>query len=151
MLGAGACGPAATSPTNAAQSIATSSTGPVTAEPATLIPTPAPSPSEALASRCAVASEATAAATIHVTQDKLGIFDYDGPVTIMAGQSVTFVNTKAAPHTITEGINGVAADDACVDTELATGAAVTITFTQPGTYQFTCHPHPPMQTSVVVK
>jgi len=91
------------------------------------------------------------AATVHVTQDKLGFFDYDGPYTIKAGQSVAFVNGMAAAHTITEGTFGAKVDDACVDTLLGTGGTVSITFSQPGTYQLTCKPHPAMQTTIVVK
>jgi plastocyanin len=93
----------------------------------------------------------SAAVTINVTQDKLGFFDYTGPVTAKAGQSVAFVNGATAAHTVTEGYFGAKADDACADALLGTGATITITFAKPGTYQFTCRPHPAMQTTVIVK
>jgi plastocyanin len=149
LLAASGCGPRST-PQDTQLGIASAAT-PSGTEAATPVPILAPTPTAAVASRCVVTSGGVAAATIHVTQDSVGFFDYDGPVTITAGQSVTFVNGNAVAHTITEGIDGVKAEDACVDALLGTGASVAVTFRQPGTYQFTCRPHPVMQTTVIVK
>jgi plastocyanin len=148
----GGCSGATSTPTRS-EAVPVQSAAAIMSAPATYAPTAIPSPTPATASRCGVATNASvaASATIHVTQDKLGFFDYDGPVTIKAGQSVTFVNGMTAAHTITEGYFGEKADDACVDAPLGTGATVTITFTKAGSFQFTCRPHPAMQTTIVVK
>jgi plastocyanin len=146
------CG-GATPPPTGTEAASTLAPVVITAPASTPSPTTVPSPTPAIASRCGVSTDpvATDAATIRVTQDSMGFFDYDGPVTIKAGQSVTFVNGNGAPHTITEGVYGEAVADACVDTRLGTNTSMTITFDEPGTYQFTCRPHRSMQTTVVVK
>ena len=102
-------------------------------------------------SRCAVTPGVPANATIHVTQDDLGFYHFDGPVTIKAGQAVSFANGNAVYHTITEGVYAQVATNACVDELLGTSSTVTVTFTKPGTYLLFCVPHPVMQTKVIVK
>jgi|GEM_PF-798292 plastocyanin len=143
--------PGASPPTVVSPSIVATVT--ITPPPSIHAPTATSSPTAGTPSGCRVTTEThvATAATIHVTQDKLGFFDYTGPVTIKSGQSVTFVNGMAAYHTITQGFFGAKDDGACADELLRTGASVSITFTKPGTYQFTCQPHPSMQTTVVVK
>ena len=101
--------------------------------------------------RCAVTPDASPSATIGVTKDSLGFFDYGDPVTIKTGQAVVFTNGNGAPHTITEGTYGEAAAGACVNVPLANNTSVIVTFYQPGTYQITCRPHKVMQTSVTVQ
>jgi plastocyanin len=108
----------------------------------------APSPSGPV--RCAVTPDAKPSATIKIFTNNVGIFNYSDPVTIKAGQAVVFMNPNGSPHTITEGTDGKATANACVNVGIASDANVIVTFYQPGTYQITCRPHPPMQTSVIV-
>lgn len=72
-------------------------------------------------------------------------------ITVSAGDPVTFVNGDAAPHTVTEGTNGEAADDPIVDEEVAGNSEVEITFDEPGTYQITCLFHSNMNMTVTVE
>lgn len=110
-----------------------------------------PAASHAGAIRCAVTPDASPSATITATKDVVGIFEWTDPVTIKAGQAVAFVNPNGSPHTVTEGSNGVAVADPCVDAPLSSNKTVLVTFYLPGTYQITCRPHAPMQTSVIVQ
>ena len=116
---------------------------------ASTVPAQSTSPSGPV--RCAVTPDASPSATIGVTKDSLGFFDYGDPVTIKTGQAVVFTNGNGAPHTITEGTYGEAAAGACVNVPLANNTSVIVTFYQPGTYQITCRPHKVMQTSVTVE
>jgi plastocyanin len=109
----------------------------------------APNPSGPL--RCAVTPDVSPSATIKITTDKLGIYQFGAPVTIKVGQAVVFSNGNNAPHTITEGSNGQAATNACVDVGISQSAKVTVTFYLAGDYHITCRPHPPMNTAVHVK
>lgn len=137
----------AVSPTPSASTAASMSTaGAVSTVPSV---STAQSPSGPL--RCAVTPDASPSATIGVTKDSLGFFDYGDPVTIKTGQAVVFTNGNGAPHTITEGTYGEAAAGACVNVPLANNTSVIVTFYQPGTYQITCRPHKVMQTSVLVQ
>jgi plastocyanin len=111
----------------------------------------APSASPAGPVRCAVTPDASPSATIQIVKDSLGFFNFDAPATIRAGQAVVFTAPNGSPHTLTEGTYGKAADNACVNVGIANDTSVTVTFYQPGTYQITCRPHPPMQTSVTVQ
>jgi len=98
-----------------------------------------------------VTPDASPSATIKIFTNNVGIFNYSDPVTIKAGQAVAFMNPNGSPHTITEGTYGQAAADACVNVPIANNSSVIVTFYLPGTYQITCKPHPPMQTSVTVQ
>ena len=109
----------------------------------------APSPSGPV--RCAVTPDASPSATVKIFLNDVSIFNFTHPVTIKAGQAVVFMNPNGAPHTITEGTYGKAAANACVNVGIASNTNVTVTFYQAGTYQITCKPHPPMQTSVIVE
>lgn len=65
-------------------------------------------------------------------------------VTVNVGDTVTWVNTGANPHTAT-------ADDGSWDTGLLEpGLSGSMTFSQPGTYTYHCIPHPWMKGTVVV-
>jgi plastocyanin len=112
-------------------------------------PSTAPSPSGPL--RCAVTPDATPSATIAITTDKLGIFQFGEPVTIKAGEAVLFSNGNGSPHTITQGTYGKADADACVNEPLASSQNLIVTFYLAGEYPITCRPHPIMQTSVTVE
>jgi plastocyanin len=72
-------------------------------------------------------------------------------LTIAAGTEVTFLNADSAAHTVTEGVDGVAADDPLIDVELAGNQAESVTFEEPGTYQITCLFHPSMNMTVIVE
>jgi plastocyanin len=72
-------------------------------------------------------------------------------LTVAAGTTVTFVNNDGTAHTVTEGTDGTAAEDARFDEQVANGAEVTVTFDEPGTYQVTCTLHPTMNMTVVVE
>ena len=68
-------------------------------------------------------------------------------LTIAAGTTVTFTDT--ATHTVTEGTDGVAAEDAIVDEP--GGADIEVTFDEPGTYNITCKVHPAMNMTITVE
>jgi plastocyanin len=65
-------------------------------------------------------------------------------VELTAGESVTWTNTGAAPHTVT-------AEDGSFDSKtLKTGAAFTETFDTPGSFAYLCQIHPDMRGTVRV-
>ena len=68
-------------------------------------------------------------------------------LTIQAGTTVTFTDT--AGHTVTEGIDGEAADDPIVDED--GGSDVPVVFDEPGTYNITCKIHPSMNMTITVE
>ena len=68
-------------------------------------------------------------------------------LTVPAGTTVTFTDT--AGHTVTEGTDGVAVEDPIVDED--GGAAVPVTFDEPGTYNITCKIHPSMNMTITVE
>ena len=72
-------------------------------------------------------------------------------LTIAVGTEVTWVNADNFEHTVTEGTDGVAVEDPIVDEEVAQNGTVSVTFDEPGTYQFTCRIHPSMQMTIVVE
>lgn len=66
-------------------------------------------------------------------------------LTVVAGQSVTFVNEDDDAHTVT-------ATDGSFDSKgLDTNAVWRHAFTKPGTYAYFCELHPFMKGSIVVK
>lgn len=140
MLALAACGAADASPS--ADAGAPSAAASVTAEP-----TDPAAPS--------VAASATAEATAEDVEEvrvRLDGFAFDTEeLTIAAGTEVTFLNTDAAAHTVTEGVDGVAAEGARFDMELAANQADSVTFDEPGTYQVTCLFHPSMNMTVIVE
>ena len=79
-------------------------------------------------------------------------FNFDTEeLTITAGTEVTFLNADPAPHTVTEGVDGEAADGAMIDDELAANQSTSFTFDEPGTYELTCRFHPNMNMTVTVE
>jgi plastocyanin len=68
-------------------------------------------------------------------------------LTVAAGTTVTFTDTSG--HTVTEGTDGVAAEDPIVDEE--GGSDVPVTFDEPGTYNITCKIHPTMNMTITVE
>jgi plastocyanin len=75
----------------------------------------------------------------------------EGELTIDLGTTVTFLNAGSAPHTATEGADGVAADDPFFNEQLAPGDEVEVTFDEAGTYEVTCLFHPQMNMTIVVE
>jgi plastocyanin len=147
-----ACG--STASPAASASVATGATPsaiptPIPSPTPSAIPTPSPRPSGV--AFCSVTPDASPSATIEITTDSVGIFHFGDPVTIKVGQAVAFTNGAGESHTITEGTNGTAVADACVDVRISINTTVIVTFYQLGTYQITCRPHPSMQTSVIVQ
>jgi plastocyanin len=87
--------------------------------------------------------EAPAAATTVEIKDFLYSPD---PITIAAGDSVTWTNLDAAPHTAT------AADRDVLQTKrLNQGESATITFDAAGTYEYFCEFHPQMSGTLIVQ
>jgi plastocyanin len=135
-LGMVACTDAATSP-SAAESDAPPSVA--ASEPASEAPSV-----EASAEESEAASE-----DVRVRLDGFA-FDTE-ELTIAAGTEVTFLNADSAAHTVTEGVDGVAAEDPIIDAELQGNQAESFTFEEPGTYQITCLFHPSMNMTVIVE
>jgi plastocyanin len=101
--------------------------------------------SEAASARCSVTPDVDPAATVTISGTSFG-----DEVTVSAGDAVAFSNEDSFGHTVTEGTNGTAASDACVDESVAAGATVVVTFDEPGDYQITCKIHSSMQTVIHV-
>jgi plastocyanin len=68
------------------------------------------------------------------------------PLTISVGQSVTWTNRDAAPHTATGRDR-----DALQSGTLKQGESYTATFDTPGTYEYFCEFHPNMKGTVIVE
>ena len=66
-------------------------------------------------------------------------------VTVIAGETVTWLNKGTESHTVTA--DGGAFDSKDVDP----GASWSSTFATPGTYTYYCDPHPWMQGAVIVQ
>jgi len=85
-------------------------------------------------------------------QVRLDGFAFDTEeLTIAAGTEVSFLNADSAPHTVTEGADGVAVDSPIIDEELDPNQATSFTFDEPGTYEITCLLHPSMNMTVIVE
>lgn len=66
------------------------------------------------------------------------------PITVFAGETVTWTNTGRAPHSVT-------ADDGSFDSGwMLTGDAWSLTPTTPGTYAYYCTLHPEMRATLIV-
>lgn len=72
-------------------------------------------------------------------------------LTIPVGTTVTWENRDPIDHTATEYLNGFPKPDARFDLELAPEASGSYTFTEAGTYEVGCVPHPAMQMLVIVE
>ena len=148
--GASTASPAPTSsaastpgPTATPAATATQTQGP-TGTPAAA-PTLAPA-SQAAVVRCAETPDVAPSATVLWNIPVVG-----GEPTIKAGQAVAFITTGPSP-TVTEGTNGKAAANACIDKTIgsdATTMKVVVTFYQPGDYSITCRKVPEDMHAVV--
>jgi len=66
-------------------------------------------------------------------------------ISVAAGTKVKFTNNGVTPH------NANSSDSGGWDTGLlAKGESATVTFNQPGTYTYTCTPHPSMLGQIIV-
>lgn len=72
--------------------------------------------------------------------------NFGSVLTIKLGESITWLNNDAAPHTVTTTTAPVAFDSGVFEQ----GQRFTYTFTTPGTYDFYCAVHPEMIGQVVV-
>ena len=80
------------------------------------------------------------------TSARIGRFAYMPPVIeVTAGASIVWFNEDPVPHTVT------AADGSWNSGLIAPGATWRRTFERPGTYEYTCTPHPQMKGTIVVK
>lgn len=71
-------------------------------------------------------------------------------LTVPLGTTVTWTNLDSLDHSATEYLNGFPKPDARFDLELAPGASGSYAFTESGTYEVGCVPHPAMQMLVIV-
>ena len=67
-------------------------------------------------------------------------------IRVKAGETVTWVNQEAMPHTITSSSGDLLASD-----RLGRGGSYAHTFTDPGTYTYYCSLHPSMIGEVIVE
>ena len=102
--------------------------------PGVAVPTLTPSPANT-----PTAAPSRAAATVTIA----GISFGPPEITVPVGD-LTFVNSDAVPHTVTEGQNGAAAPGARFDTLIAAGDTLVVTLDTPGDYQITCQFHAQM-------
>jgi plastocyanin len=123
--------------------------GTETASPSAAESEPA-APSEAAPSSEPAATESAAADSEERVRISGSQFD-PSELTIAAGTTVTFLNADGFAHTITEGTDGTAVDDAIVDDDIEQNGSVQVTFDEPGTYDITCRIHPSMQMTITVE
>ena len=69
-----------------------------------------------------------------------------GTVTIQVGDTVTWTNNDAMPHTATS-----TDDPATFDGEMQPGESFSFTFEEEGTFDYFCEIHPQMEATVVVE
>ena len=109
-------------------------------------------PSEAAASEAAPSDAAASEAAGGGTTVNMVDFAFTTEeVTVAVGEAITYRNGDSAPHTVTEGSDGVAADDPAVNERLEPGDEAEVSFDEPGTYEITCLLHPQMNMTVIVE
>jgi plastocyanin len=72
-------------------------------------------------------------------------------VVVPVGTTLTFSNEDNVFHTVTNGVQGFAHEDAAFDDPVDAGESIEIAFDEPGRYDITCEPHPIMQMTVFVE
>ena len=80
------------------------------------------------------------------TVDISGFAFQPGTVTIQVGDTVTWTNSDAVAHTATS-----VDDPELFDGEMEPGESFSYTFTEAGTFDYTCEFHPTMEGTVVVQ
>jgi plastocyanin len=99
----------------------------------------------------AAASPSEAAVVSGDTTVTISGRSFGGDITVSAGSSVTFINEDEFGHTVTNGVDGVAAADALFDFSLPAGStSEPIVFDTPGVYDVTCKVHPTMHMTITV-
>jgi plastocyanin len=96
-------------------------------------------------------AQPSAAASGAVVMVEIKNIDFGPDLTIAVGTTVTWMNADVAPHTATQGSNGVKAPDALFDIQLPIGGSGSYTFTKAGTYQVTCTIHSNMNMTITVQ
>jgi plastocyanin len=91
-------------------------------------------------------SAARVGAAETATVDISGFAFSPGAVTIGVGDTVTWTNNDAVPHTATSVGSPVAFDG-----EMAPGESFSFTFLEAGTYDYICELHPEMEGTIVVQ
>ena len=105
-------------------------------------------PSEAVGSEATEPSEdADGGRTITITDFAFS----EGELTVAVGDTVLFRNSGSAPHTVTEGTDGVEAEGSSFNEQVGAGEEVEVTFDEAGTFDVTCLFHPQMNMTVVVE
>lgn len=119
---------------------APASAAPTTA--ATAEPTPAPTPEPTAEPPAAACTPGSAAGDVAVAiQD----FTFNpAEISASVGQTVSFTNNDAAPHTATLD------EGSCTTPNLSQGLASGLTFSAAGTYPFHCKIHPSMTGTITV-
>jgi plastocyanin len=95
-----------------------------------------------------VALAMLSADALAATPARVGIKDFKyapAALTVPVGATVTWVNHDEEPHTVTS------ATGAFGSAGLANEETYTQTFTQPGTYRYSCALHPFMTATVIVR
>lgn len=106
-----------------------------------------PSAVESVAEESAAESMEAEGQVVNITDTT---FNTD-EITVSAGTTVTFVNNSTLPHTVTEGQDGNAVDDARFDEPVNQGQSVEITFSETGDFDVTCLFHGNMNMVVHVQ
>ena len=91
--------------------------------------------------KAAGSAETVVVATVNISQMR-----FNAPtVTIKVGNSVTWTNSEAVPHTVT------ADDGSFGSSRMSAGDTFSHTFSEPGTYTYYCQLHPMMRATIVVE
>ncbi|WP_227878373.1 cupredoxin domain-containing protein [Arthrobacter dokdonensis] len=131
ILGASACGSAATATNSPSAPSAATSSSAASMSPDT--------------SATATASTAASTGTAVKAAIQIKSFAYTGPDSVKAGATVTVTNKDAVAHTLT-------ADDGSFNAVVEPGASVTFTApTKPGAYTYHCKYHASMHGTLNVK
>ncbi len=86
------------------------------------------------------------AIVVHISKMKYDTLE----LTIKAGDTVVWINQEVMPHNVAFK-KGVVGDDAFKGEMLKKDQAYAITFTEAGTYDYFCTPHPFMRGKVIVE
>jgi YVTN family beta-propeller protein len=97
------------------------------------------------ATSSATGMQASAPASMGDVEVRIDKFSFGAPVTISAGQTVSWLNGDSVAHTVT------ASDDSWDSEDLAPGQRFTKTFDAPGEYAYYCEIHPHMRGTVIVR
>ena len=118
--------------------------------PSTAASPPASAAASAAASSSAQARPSAGASGAAVTVEVKN-FSFGPDLTVAAGTTVTWTNSDNAPHTATQGSNGVKAPDALFDIQLPIGGSGSYTFATAGAYKVTCTIHSNMNMTITVQ